>query len=75
MLSSGCVGPEIKHDLSYGLLLKHLKSSEMHWLHPDLTVSELTQRYEQQHLESEWRSEHLFLLYSAVYVLEENLPR
>ncbi|XP_037552312.1 protein-tyrosine kinase 2-beta-like [Nematolebias whitei] len=55
VLSSGCVGPEIKHGLSYGLLLKHLKSSEMHWLHPDLTVSELTQRYEQQHLEAEWR--------------------
>ncbi|KAF0044903.1 hypothetical protein F2P81_001432 [Scophthalmus maximus] len=55
VLSSGCVGPEVKHSLSYGLLLKHLKSSEMHWLHPDLTVSELTQRYEQQHLEAEWR--------------------
>ncbi|XP_069567866.1 protein-tyrosine kinase 2-beta-like [Brachyistius frenatus] len=55
VLSSGCVGPEIKHHLCYGLLLKHLKSSEIHWLHPDLTVSELTQRYEQQHLEAEWR--------------------
>ncbi|XP_040888167.1 protein-tyrosine kinase 2-beta-like isoform X2 [Toxotes jaculatrix] len=55
VLTSGCVGPEIKHSLCYGLLLKHLKSSEMHWLHPDLTVSELTQRYEQQHLEAEWR--------------------
>ncbi|XP_017285518.1 protein-tyrosine kinase 2-beta [Kryptolebias marmoratus] len=55
VLSSGCVGPGIKHDLSYGLLLKHLKSTEMHWLHPDLAVSELTQRYQQQHLEAEWR--------------------
>ncbi|XP_069376620.1 protein-tyrosine kinase 2-beta-like isoform X3 [Paralichthys olivaceus] len=55
VLSSGCVGPEIKHSLCYGLLLKHLKSSEKHWLHPDMTVSELTQRYEQQHLEAEWR--------------------
>ncbi|XP_050921841.1 protein-tyrosine kinase 2-beta isoform X2 [Lates calcarifer] len=55
VLSSGCVGPDIKHGLCYGLLLKHLKSSEIHWLHPDLTVSELTQRYEQQHLEAEWR--------------------
>ncbi|XP_022625587.1 protein-tyrosine kinase 2-beta-like [Seriola dumerili] len=55
VLSSGCVGSEIKHNLCYGLLLKHLKSSEIHWLHPDLTVSELTQRYEQQHLEAEWR--------------------
>lgn len=56
VLSSGCVGPNIKFSLCYGLLLKHLKSSEIHWLHPDLTVSELTQRYEQQHLEAEWRS-------------------
>eukprot|EP00064_Thunnus_orientalis_P016130 superscaffoldBa00003130_g16193 len=55
VLSSGCVGPEIKHNHCYGLLLNHLKSSEIHWLHPDLTVSELTQRYEQQHLEAEWR--------------------
>ncbi|XP_041834984.1 protein-tyrosine kinase 2-beta-like [Melanotaenia boesemani] len=55
VLSSGCVGPDIRHGLCYGLLLNHLKSSEMHWLHPDLTVAELTQRYEQQHLEAEWR--------------------
>uniref|UniRef100_A0A3Q2DXK2 non-specific protein-tyrosine kinase n=1 Tax=Cyprinodon variegatus TaxID=28743 RepID=A0A3Q2DXK2_CYPVA len=55
VLSSGCVGPDIKNSLCYGLLLKHLKSSEMHWLHPDLTVTELTQRYEQQHVEAEWR--------------------
>ncbi|XP_070850089.1 protein-tyrosine kinase 2-beta-like [Chaetodon trifascialis] len=55
VLSSGCVGPDIKYSLCYGLLLKHLKSSEIHWLHPELTVSELTQRYEQQHLEAEWR--------------------
>ncbi|KAM4559557.1 protein-tyrosine kinase 2-beta-like [Odontesthes bonariensis] len=55
VLSSGCVGPDIKHSLCYGLLLKHLKSSEMHWLHPDLTIAEVTQRYEQQHLEAEWR--------------------
>ncbi|KAM9835955.1 protein-tyrosine kinase 2-beta-like [Aulostomus maculatus] len=55
VLSSGCVGPYIKHTLCYGLLLKHLKSSEIHWLHPDLTVCELTRRYEQHHLEAEWR--------------------
>lgn len=56
VLSSGCLGPEIKHRLCYGLLLKHLKSPEKHWLHPDLTAWELTQRYEQRHLEAEWRS-------------------
>ncbi|XP_068165250.1 protein-tyrosine kinase 2-beta-like isoform X2 [Antennarius striatus] len=55
VLSSGCVGPDIKYKPCYGLLLKHLKSSVIHWLHPDLTVSELIQRYEQHHLEAEWR--------------------
>ncbi|XP_057685789.1 protein-tyrosine kinase 2-beta-like isoform X2 [Corythoichthys intestinalis] len=55
VLSGGCVGPAIKHNLSYGLLLKHLKSSDIHWLHPDLTMAELTQRYVEQHLEAEWR--------------------
>ncbi|KAM8904491.1 protein-tyrosine kinase 2-beta-like isoform 2-T3 [Spinachia spinachia] len=55
VLSSGCVGPDITHRLCYCMLLKHLKSSEVHWLHPDLTVAELTLRYEQQHLEAEWR--------------------
>ncbi|XP_063733621.1 protein-tyrosine kinase 2-beta-like isoform X2 [Eleginops maclovinus] len=55
VLSSGCVGPDISFSSCYCLLLKHLKSSEKHWLHPDLTMSELTLRYEQQHLEAEWR--------------------
>ncbi|KAL0969364.1 hypothetical protein UPYG_G00226110 [Umbra pygmaea] len=55
VLSSGCVGPGIQHARCYGLLLKHLKSAEVHWLHPDLTVSELQLQYEQQHLEAEWR--------------------
>lgn len=55
VLSSGCVGPNISFCSCFCLLLKHLKSSEKHWLHPDLTMSELTLRYEQQHLEAEWR--------------------
>lgn len=59
VLSSGCVGPDIKFKLCYGLLLKHLKSSEIHWLHPNMTIFELTQRYEQQHLEAEWRLVHM----------------
>ena len=63
VLSSGCVGPDITHGLCYGLLLKHLKSSVIHWLHPDLTVCELAQRYQQQHLEAEWRSAFVSLRY------------
>uniref|UniRef100_A0A3Q3ASZ8 non-specific protein-tyrosine kinase n=1 Tax=Kryptolebias marmoratus TaxID=37003 RepID=A0A3Q3ASZ8_KRYMA len=74
VLSSGCVGPGIKHDLSYGLLLKHLKSTEMHWLHPDLAVSELTQRYQQQHLEAEWRKFKSIILIQDLFKSTSSLP-
>ncbi|KGL88329.1 Protein-tyrosine kinase 2-beta, partial [Charadrius vociferus] len=39
----------------YGLRLKHVKSDEIHWLHPDLTVGEVQEKYECLHLEAEWR--------------------
>ncbi|KAJ8409155.1 hypothetical protein AAFF_G00241760 [Aldrovandia affinis] len=55
ILVSGRLGPNIKYPGCYGLLLKHLKSEELHWLHPDLTVGEVEQRYEKLHLEAEWR--------------------
>ncbi|KAF1376574.1 hypothetical protein PFLUV_G00212890 [Perca fluviatilis] len=55
ILISGRLGPNIEHAGCYGLLLKHLKSDELHWLHPDLTVSEVEQRYESHHVEAEWR--------------------
>lgn len=55
ILVSGRLGPNIKHTGCYGLLLKHLKSEELHWLHPDLTVGEVEQRYESHHVEAEWR--------------------
>ncbi|XP_048842301.1 LOW QUALITY PROTEIN: protein-tyrosine kinase 2-beta-like [Brienomyrus brachyistius] len=55
ILTSGRLGPNIKYPGCYGLLLKHLKSDELHWLHPDLTVEEVEQKYEKQHLEAEWR--------------------
>ncbi|KAG9334116.1 hypothetical protein JZ751_009151 [Albula glossodonta] len=55
ILISGRLGPNIKYPGCYGLLLKHLKSEELHWLHPDLTVGEVEQRYEKLHLEAEWR--------------------
>lgn len=55
ILISGRLGPNIKHVGCYGLLLKHLKSEELHWLHPDLTVGEVEQRYESHHVEAEWR--------------------
>ncbi|XP_056444559.1 protein-tyrosine kinase 2-beta-like [Gadus chalcogrammus] len=55
VLNSGCVGPDIRYPLCYGLLLRHLKSAAEHWLHPGLSIPELMHSYERQHLEAEWR--------------------
>ncbi|XP_051502924.1 protein-tyrosine kinase 2-beta-like isoform X2 [Myxocyprinus asiaticus] len=55
IMDSGRLGPNIKFPECYGLLLKHIKSDEVHWLHPNLTVAEVEQKYEQQHVEAEWR--------------------
>lgn len=55
ILSSGRIGPDILHTECYGLRLKHLKSDEIHWLHPDLTVGEVQEKYEYLHVEAEWR--------------------
>ncbi|XP_012711333.1 protein tyrosine kinase 2 beta, b isoform X2 [Fundulus heteroclitus] len=55
ILVSGRLGPNVELSNCYGLLLKHLKSEELHWLHPDLTVGEVEQRYESHHVEAEWR--------------------
>ncbi|XP_045900804.1 protein tyrosine kinase 2 beta, b [Micropterus dolomieu] len=69
ILISGRLGPNIKHTGCYGLLLKHLKSEELHWLHPDLTVGEMEQRYESHHVEAEWRYD-LRIRYIPVNFLE-----
>ncbi|XP_047677378.1 protein-tyrosine kinase 2-beta isoform X2 [Tachysurus fulvidraco] len=55
ILESGRLGPNIKVTGCYGLRLKHLKSDEVHWLHPNLTVNEVEKKYEQQHVQAEWR--------------------
>uniref|UniRef100_A0A4W4F958 non-specific protein-tyrosine kinase n=1 Tax=Electrophorus electricus TaxID=8005 RepID=A0A4W4F958_ELEEL len=55
ILDSGRLGPNIKYAGCYGLRLKHLKSEEVHWLHSCLTVGEMEKKYEQQHVEAEWR--------------------
>uniref|UniRef100_A0AAY4AXF2 non-specific protein-tyrosine kinase n=1 Tax=Denticeps clupeoides TaxID=299321 RepID=A0AAY4AXF2_9TELE len=55
ILLSGRLGPNVQYAACYGLRLKHLKSDELHWLHPDLTVGEVEQRYERLHAEAEWR--------------------
>lgn len=69
ILISGRLGPNIEHSGCYGLLLKHLKSEEIHWLHPDLTVGEVEQRYESHHVEAEWRYD-LRIRYIPVNFLE-----
>ncbi|XP_027563929.1 protein-tyrosine kinase 2-beta-like, partial [Neopelma chrysocephalum] len=55
ILLSGRIGPDIRLSRCYGLRLKHVKSDEIHWLHPELTVGEVQDRYECLHLEAEWR--------------------
>ncbi|XP_041815245.1 protein tyrosine kinase 2 beta, b isoform X2 [Chelmon rostratus] len=70
ILVSGRLGPNIEHGRCYGLLLKHLKSDELHWLHPDLTVGEVEQRYESHHVEAEWRYD-LRIRYVPVNFLEK----
>ncbi|XP_008172125.2 protein-tyrosine kinase 2-beta isoform X3 [Chrysemys picta bellii] len=55
ILLSGRIGPDVQLAECYGLRLKHVKSDEIHWLHPDLTVGEVQDKYECLHLEAEWR--------------------
>lgn len=40
---------------SLGLRLTHLRSDALHWLHPDLGVSHVREKYEKQHPQEEWR--------------------
>lgn len=40
---------------SLGLRLTHLHSDTIHWLHPDLGVSHVREKYEKQHPQEEWR--------------------
>ncbi|KAI2651891.1 Protein-tyrosine kinase 2-beta [Labeo rohita] len=65
IIKVGRLGPNVQNPGCFGLRLKHLKSEELHWLHPDLTVGEVEQRYESHHAEAEWRlkEDRTFLLY------------
>ncbi|XP_077951418.1 focal adhesion kinase 1 isoform X14 [Gasterosteus aculeatus] len=42
---------------SLGLRLTHLHSDALHWLHPDLGVCHVREKYEKQHPQEEWRYE------------------
>ncbi|XP_077443519.1 protein tyrosine kinase 2 beta, b isoform X2 [Stigmatopora argus] len=70
ILISGRLGPDVQHSGCFGLLLKHLKSEELHWLHPELTVGEVERRYESHHVEAEWRYD-LRIRYIPVNFLEK----
>ncbi|XP_017568665.1 focal adhesion kinase 1 isoform X3 [Pygocentrus nattereri] len=41
----------------FGLRLSHLRTGEVHWLHPDMGVSRVRERYEHGHPQDEWRYE------------------
>ncbi|KAM6915125.1 protein tyrosine kinase 2 beta, b [Xenentodon cancila] len=70
ILVSGRLGPNVELTRCYGLMLRHLKSDELYWLHPDLTVGEVEQRYESHHVEAEWRYD-LRIRYIPVNFLEK----
>ncbi|XP_040287585.1 focal adhesion kinase 1 isoform X4 [Bufo bufo] len=48
---------KVKCVSSYGLRLSHLCSEEVHWLHPDMGVSHVREKYEQSHPPEEWKYE------------------
>uniref|UniRef100_A0A2K5WCJ3 Protein-tyrosine kinase 2-beta n=1 Tax=Macaca fascicularis TaxID=9541 RepID=A0A2K5WCJ3_MACFA len=54
ILLSGRIGPNIQLAECYGLRLKHMKSDEIHWLHPQMTVGEVQDKYECLHVEAEY---------------------
>uniref|UniRef100_A0A673G131 Focal adhesion kinase 1 n=1 Tax=Sinocyclocheilus rhinocerous TaxID=307959 RepID=A0A673G131_9TELE len=41
----------------FGLRLTHVPSGDIHWLHPDMGVSHVRERYEQNRPQDEWRYE------------------
>uniref|UniRef100_A0A8C2DAM1 Focal adhesion kinase 1 n=1 Tax=Cyprinus carpio TaxID=7962 RepID=A0A8C2DAM1_CYPCA len=41
----------------FGLRLSHLRTGEIHWLHPDMGVSHVRERYEHCHPQDDWRYE------------------
>uniref|UniRef100_A0A671LIA6 Focal adhesion kinase 1 n=1 Tax=Sinocyclocheilus anshuiensis TaxID=1608454 RepID=A0A671LIA6_9TELE len=41
----------------FGLRLSHPRTGEVHWLHPDMGVSHVRERYEHSHPQDDWRYE------------------
>ncbi|XP_026088253.1 protein tyrosine kinase 2aa isoform X7 [Carassius auratus] len=48
---------KVKHVACFGLRLTHVPSGDIHWLHPDMGVSHVRERYEQKRPQDEWRYE------------------
>ncbi|XP_052389015.1 focal adhesion kinase 1-like isoform X2 [Carassius gibelio] len=48
---------KVKHVACFGLRLTHVPSGDIHWLHPDMGVSHVRERYEQKRPQDECRYE------------------
>ncbi|XP_045670327.1 focal adhesion kinase 1-like isoform X2 [Ursus americanus] len=46
---------KVKHVACYGFRLSHLRSEEVHWLHLDMGVSNVREKYELAHPPEEWK--------------------
>ena len=52
---------------SYALRLTHTNLSESYWLHSDLTMYQVRQKYESLYPAEEWRSVYIYIL--SIYLL------
>nr|BAB24058.1 unnamed protein product [Mus musculus] len=48
---------KVKHVACYGFRVSHLRSEEVHWLHVDMGVSSVREKYELAHPPEEWKYE------------------
>lgn len=46
---------KVKNVACYGLRLSHLQSEEVHWLHLDMGVSNVREKFELAHPPEEWK--------------------
>uniref|UniRef100_UPI00398E4985 focal adhesion kinase 1 isoform X2 n=1 Tax=Pristiophorus japonicus TaxID=55135 RepID=UPI00398E4985 len=48
---------KVRNVACFGIRLSHMHSEEVHWLHPDMGVSHVREKFEQHHPAEEWRYE------------------
>uniref|UniRef100_A0A803SU43 Focal adhesion kinase 1 n=2 Tax=Anolis carolinensis TaxID=28377 RepID=A0A803SU43_ANOCA len=48
---------KVKNVACYGLRLSHLQSQDVHWLHPEMGVSNVREKFELAHAPEEWKYE------------------